>query len=1460
MGQAHHKKSRSSSSIDWSIPNDDFSNLLSDNANEIQQVKEGPETEFDESMSTLSKEKEISTKLPNFVDRLVSLEGSESSEGRWFPFAYEIIIMQWVAILTEQRSSGTNTSNDQACESSGNEDSSLAEAASRTGGVAIATAPVMFEIVKQSLGWRVANLFRRIKDNKMFKKCPPLVTLDDGLLNSLEHVIALITEACLDSRNFDSHETRRTCIDVNDSVLRFLRDLFAFLDPTCVYRLITVYLSRLVTKETRQWQDRDSNIGLCCAWEITKLQLNAVSAFVRFPDFIKINSPQMHTWREGWTTVPAISSVLLFDDILNRYHNLGHPSLTNAEEGSNFEIPRMRPHWLAEIVVDICILCTEHAENDIRRRGASLLLELFWEQSQESMRDGNSTVVASMYITFLEKVLTRTSYLGQSCFPPKHQVRQDIIRCVVFVLQSAPAGLLRALWRKLCSRAKGKGFRDRYGGIGYKIFDEPSDDAAYQDAQKRVSKGSVDLREGPDIYEMFTLLNLSLATMEYEGSDDHADIDSPGESDGPTEVWRKEYLLVRDRETVDVTRRKRLMAAYAKQSMEQGDKTGNEYWTSSSRKWHAHDGSMVLIGTAQQIVRELRFVLEPSEEGFFNPARRRVSVKKRYRHQSGFESSKNRDPLTSSKAISSFTYMDTVIFVRAATSVYLHSLTLRQSDIALVKALNASVEIVKIFGIKIFNEAVGETLQHWMRVVSFHCGSRRADVRVPASDFLELVLRSTWDSFGSFFRIRLPLLAVQTEVMERIVATAAARHYRDQRKLGTGIELFSNGSAEASLAPLWRTLDRLHHQSASQNVAFRSALIRLAEKMKKLFRAYIAAHALSFLNRSKSPGFPDQDEESSEINRTLEAETLIRASRISVHRVINASAGYSKQFLGLYSTSLQQGTVAHHEAVEDAFLDAADVFSPTELPDHRVAWLRKLAEFHETRFRFAEEATCHYHIHVTLKKASQLHGALWSSIPFHPWTDNMADGIHLDGEGPAGDPDDASGFDEPDVEYGRQIDKTNAFRRIFYRNENSIRMHGGDAGSGMNKFAFLGVAYASEYHTVSPWISLREMEANMLEEAELAGELFLRSGIVASSRYIWSLATRSYAEKCHYGKLAYVYGRLASTVVSQVPPIDASLLQAVCVAVPLGRFYRVWFHGGAPDELIGAEFVYRTASNVKLEQFGKELREVIRCIIPDKTPIHLVLDGRPDENPQQNYTGFSRMGGSALEPVRVKITPLRPLVRKSSRIRGLPEWFDGYIDAAFAGQSTLSTAFGPSLRRSNSLHSYGPSTESGHHSRDHSRSFSASVFSSSGTGATALASRRSSYGKDNRRFPFDAASDGELVGADKFSFMQPINTGRSRGARDWLKGSSEDFAEKTLRVTQLQVGQAFPACVSRQAVVHRVVFTQSPLEAAVDALCQWCSILFRTAIATNGQAVLGRFPLTESSFFTATTLTLLSRH
>jgi hypothetical protein len=94
--------------------------------------------------------------------------------------------------------------------------------------------------------------------------------------------------------------------------------------------------------------------------------------------------------------------------------------------------------------------------------------------------------------------------------------------------------------------------------------------------------------------------------------------------------------------------------------------------------------------------------------------------------------------------------------------------------------------------------------------------------------------------------------------------------------------------------------------------------------------------------------------------------------------------------------------------------------------------------------------------------------------------------------------DDAGAYE---MNLGKQLDKTNSFRRIIYRVANSVGMRTGDWEVGGNKNLFFGITFASEYGTVTPWLSLHEMEECMVEEAEAAGDLYLRAGISESSRY-----------------------------------------------------------------------------------------------------------------------------------------------------------------------------------------------------------------------------------------------------------------------------------------------------------------------------------------------------------------------
>jgi len=423
---------------------------------------------------------------------------------------------------------------------------------------------------------------------------------------------------------------------------------------------------------------------------------------------------------------------------------------------------------------------------------------------------------------------------------------------------------------------------------------------------------------------------------------------------------------------------------------------------------------------------------------------------------------------------------------------------------------------------------------------------------------------------------------------------------------------------------------------------------------------------------------------------------------------------------------------------------------------------------------------------------------------------------------------------------GQQIEKTNSFRRLFRRAANSIRMRTADWETCGNKNLFYGVASVTDYNSVPPWISPRELEEEMVEEAETAGDLFLKAGIVESSRFAWSLATQFYSETFNYARLAYVYRRLSLVISSQVPEVDPN--NQLELSSELGRFYRVWFHGSAPDELVGEEFVYRAAVFVKLEEFGKHISNVLKSLLPEGTSIDLVLDdGRPEEVKKRPRRAVlvSRGGQQNLGVCQIKVTPLRPLMKSERNFRGSPDWFLKHSemavdhDTSFDGDNRtgVPVRFGGNGdlegnrymssprhiygRRNSSSDSYGTST------------MMSNVGGFSGrTGPTGPLGESLLGGGD------------DLIGVDTFSFTHPHRRDRRNGARDWFK-TPGDFAEKSLKVTRLVVDQCFPACVSRQQVIHRSVFYRSPLEAGVEAVCSWCAVLFRTAVATNGLSVLG---------------------
>ena len=713
---------------------------------------------------------------------------------------------------------------------------------------------------------------------------------------------------------------------MNDSIIRFLRDLFAFLETVAVHRLVLIYFSRFVVKEGKHWQDRDSKIGLRCSWEVAKLRLNAITHFIRFSDFTKVNKPLMSTWGSWALSAPTRHTSHFFTSAINQLLEESDvsrfvPTESEPDYRDSVLIPDLKSHWLVELIMNVCFQGIGHAEKSIQLRSSANLYELFWTASRDGKVNGTMMVVTTMFVPFIMKILNHTGFLSN--LPPKSQLRKDLLSCAVFVMQSAPTGLTRALWRKLCKRTEGRCVASNYGGISgiSKLKERPHNQPSLE------SKANHSTENDPCILDIFSLLNLCLQTFEYEGSEANLE-DIDGTMNDLTSAWNKEYLPALESNVYT--------SVFKSQNNQSLSSDGNQtkkpiYTSSSSRKWHSHDGTIVIINSSRNIVRECYNMSQMKIDN-----RRSTDVHKGSNHAGHPTKEVHSYTRTSNQNLKSqgydlleknlrFSIEDKIIFARAIASVYLSCLSLRQSDIVIIKTFVAAVEVIKIFGIESFFSAVGETLQHWMRIILVHCGARRSKVRVEASEALAFILRLTWANYGNFSRVRVPLLAVQTEVMERIVATAAARHHREQRKSGIPIQYLTNENAEAALTPLWRTLHRLHHKSASTNEAFKSALKRLAEKMETLYKAYIAAHALAIVNRT---------------NDLMSIDPPLQNPNVMFHisRVVKESAEFSKKILGHQTVPIQGRAVFDSEEIEDAFLSAANVFSPTELPTLRVAW------------------------------------------------------------------------------------------------------------------------------------------------------------------------------------------------------------------------------------------------------------------------------------------------------------------------------------------------------------------------------------------------------------------------------------------------------------------------------------------------------------------------------------------
>ena len=240
-------------------------------------------------------------------------------------------------------------------------------------------------------------------------------------------------------------------------------------------------------------------------------------------------------------------------------------------------------------------------------------------------------------------------------------------------------------------------------------------------------------------------------------------------------------------------------------------------------------------------------------------------------------------------------------------------------------------------------------------------------------------------------------------------------------------------------------------------------------------------------------------------------------------------------YRGCLAAAVSRSPRALDEATEEDLMAAVRCFDKNVLPFHRCHWLRLLAELQEHRRNYAEAASCWFEVFRTLEAAKALRDQLWDMKPFTRWEDLK--------------------------------------RR---------------AGAHTHNY--------TDYATLVRPLNQSEMAADTEASLVTAAELF-RLAASKKAKQTFIIAADLFARRFDDDGMKRAYMILATLGKNRVPVLEAhpespkissitgiALNPSPHAPSECGTFYRVYFHGSAPDELVGAEYVYRAAGAVGIEK------------------------------------------------------------------------------------------------------------------------------------------------------------------------------------------------------------------------------------------------------------------------------------
>jgi hypothetical protein len=267
--------------------------------------------------------------------------------------------------------------------------------------------------------------------------------------------------------------------------------------------------------------------------------------------------------------------------------------------------------------------------------------------------------------------------------------------------------------------------------------------------------------------------------------------------------------------------------------------------------------------------------------------------------------------------------------------LFLYILTLPQSTVTHLRAMGGALHALEQFGIDVFLEVSGSSLEHWARIVFTLMNSTSLSARSIAIDFAVSLIGLLFGRYGNVDYLLLVFVSVLAEVAAREIALYAVSHH---------IESFNH--IPMCLWPIRRSIADLNDSDPIEDSRVDPNLVPIMLAFCSTCQAILDGVLIEL---------------------RLQKESL-------------CCLGLNFKFACLDAITL--------DSDEESLLEAATYFAPETAPVQRLRWLQTLVSLHEHKQQYVEAAEVLSLCANTILDATHHLQFVWRPSRFALWSDS----------------------------------------------------------------------------------------------------------------------------------------------------------------------------------------------------------------------------------------------------------------------------------------------------------------------------------------------------------------------------------------------------------------------------------------------------------------------------------------